>query len=48
MEEYLDDENPCNSCPQSDYCDGWEAQFCCRLCEYLGGGDCDHCDPMDI
>lgn len=30
------------------YCDGWEAQFCCTLCEYHGGGDCENCDPMDI
>lgn len=50
MEEcdYYDDDYPCDNCPDKDSCDGWEAQFCCWLCEYLGGGDCDECDPMDI
>lgn len=49
-EEYLDDDYPCNNCSMSDYCDGWEAQFCCTLCHYICGDDtpCDDCDPMDI
>lgn len=47
-EEYEDDDYPCNDCPQADTCDGWEAQFCCTLCNYYGHGDCDNCDPMDI
>ena len=42
----MDDDYPCDNCPQD--CDGWEAKFCCELCQYLGGGDCDDCDPMDI
>ena len=46
--EYYDDNYSCDNCPDKDSCDGWEAQFCCRLCEYLGGRDCDECDPMDI
>ena len=48
-DEYLDD-YPCNNCPSADYCDGWEAQFCCTLCHYNYDGDtpCDDCDPMDI
>ena len=45
--EYCDD-YPCDKCPSRDTCDGWEAQFCCTLCEYHGGGDCENCDPMDI
>lgn len=44
----MEDDCPCATCGQSDYCDGWEARFCCTLCEYLGGGDCGSCDPMDI
>ena len=43
-----DDEHPCYDCERADFCDGWEAQFCCALCKYHGGGDCDSCDPMDI
>lgn len=43
-----DDDYPCETCPSKDTCDGWEAQFCCTLCEYYGGGDCENCDPMDI
>lgn len=49
-EEYSDSEYPCNNCGQSDNCDGWEAQYCCTLCNYNYHGDtpCDMCDPMDI
>lgn len=43
-----DDIYPCDDCSNTDYCDQWDAQFCCTLCEYLGGGDCDSCDPMDL
>lgn len=43
-----DDDYPCNTCSSSDYCDGWEAMFCCTLCHYNGSEDCDNCDPMDI
>lgn len=43
--EYTDD-SPCESCGRD--CDGWDASFCCSLCEWLGGGDCDDCNPMDI
>lgn len=47
--EYDDyDGYPCDNCSKADYCDGWEAQFCCDLCHYNGGGNCDTCDPMDI
>ena len=45
----MDDDYPCDNCPRAEWCDGWEAKFCCELCQYLGGGsDCDDCDPMDI
>lgn len=37
---------PCDNCDMN--CDGWDAQFCCTLCEYLGGRDCEDCDPWDI
>lgn len=47
-EDYIDEDYPCDTCPSADDCDGWEAQFCCRLCLYHGGRDCDDCDPMDI
>lgn len=44
-----DDDYPCDNCGSKDYCDGWEAQFCCTLCQWHGGGrDCDDCDPWDI
>ena len=44
----MDENYPCDTCPQADYCDHWEARFCCILCEYLGCVDCENCDPMDI
>lgn len=42
------DDNPCLTCDRVDWCDGWEAQFCCDRCRYDGCDDCDNCDPMDI
>lgn len=42
-----DDECPCDDCT-AEYCDVWEAHFCCALCHYYGYEDCDNCDPMDI
>ena len=46
----MDDEYPCNNCPTKDYCDGWDAQFCCTLCMYLYEDDtpCDTCNSEDI
>ena len=51
--EYIDqsdDGYPCDTCSSRDSCDGWEAKFCCELCNYLydGNPDCEDCDPMDI
>jgi hypothetical protein len=50
MEE--EEKSPCDDCGESDYCDMWEAQFCCELCRYMHGGEqppwCDDCDPWDI
>lgn len=43
-----DDEYPCDNCQSKDTCDIWEARFCCTLCEYQNGGDCENCDSMDI
>lgn len=45
------DDDPCESCPDADWCDPWEAQFCCTLCQHHGGGseeDCEKCDKFDI
>lgn len=41
---------PCETCPERDSCDGWEAQFCCTLCRYQYGDNppCDICNPWDI
>lgn len=41
---------PCDSCEMYDHCDGWDAQFCCTLCEWLSGDEtpCDICNPADI
>ena len=47
-DEMEETESPCNTCGNAEYCDEWEAQFCCRLCRYCGGGDCANCDPMEI
>ena len=49
MNEY-EEVNPCDECTQYDYCDSWEAQFCCTRFKYIYDGDtpCDNCDPMDI
>lgn len=44
----MEDEYPCHDCCREDWCDSWERQFCCRLCEYYGGGDCYCCVSMDI
>lgn len=44
----MDDEYPCDTCSRRDYCDGWDARFCCTLCQWYGMTDCDNCDPMDI
>lgn len=43
-----EDDYPCNDCPKADWCDSWEARFCCTLCQYDGVDDCDNCDPYDI
>ena len=45
--EYEDD-YPCYDCPRDELCCDVEAKFCCALCKYLGGSDCDNCEPMDI
>lgn len=50
MSEFTDDESPCDSC-ERDYCDSWEAMYCCDLCRHTYGDDeppCDMCDPWDI
>lgn len=39
---------PCEDCPDYEFCDGWDAEFCCKLCQYLGNEHCEECDPMDI
>lgn len=48
IDNEYDENHPCESCDSS--CDGWEAQFCCRRCQYDYDGNtpCDRCDPMDI
>ena len=45
---YDDDPCPCDTCANRDHCDGWDARFCCTLCQWYGMTDCDNCDPMDI
>ena len=51
-EEYIDEDYPedypCDNCGNEEFCDHWEARFCCTLCRYNGREDCDNCDPMDI
>ena len=49
-DEDLDEEYyPCDECPDSDHCDGWEARFCCTLCHYYNVDPCcEDCDSMDI
>ena len=48
-EEPCESEHPCHDCPQAEYCDGWEATYCCTLCLYYNDEpDCENCDPMDI
>lgn len=44
----MEGECPCDSCYAADGCDGWEAQFCCTLCRWMGADNCDNCDPADI
>ena len=47
--ENEEDCHPCSTCPKQDYCDSWDAQFCCTLCYYYDDEpDCENCDPMDI
>lgn len=45
---YAEDCSPCETCKSAEFCDGWEAQFCCKLCRWLNAEHCDDCDPMDI
>lgn len=45
---YDDDPCPCDTCASQDSCDGWDARYCCTLCQWHGMTDCDNCDPMDI
>lgn len=48
-DEEIDNDYPCHSCPKADFCDGWDAQFCCTLCHYYNPDpDCDMCNDMDI
>ena len=47
----MGEESPCETCDRKDWCDGWEAQFCCALCIWQNGGEppwCDDCDPWNI
>ena len=30
---------PCDTCGNEKYCDGWEVQFCCTLCNFNYDGD---------
>lgn len=49
MEEHDESEYPCNDCTEAEFCDGWDAIYCCRLCHYYNDEpDCDNCDPRDI
>lgn len=47
-DDMFDDDCPCNTCSVKDWCDHWEAMFCCTRCHWAGCDDCDNCDPMDI
>lgn len=49
-DDYLEEEyHPCDVCSKADYCDGWEARFCCTLCYYYNEDPCcENCDRMDI
>lgn len=43
------DHCPCDDCDFE--CDGWDARYCCILCEWQygkGNTPCEDCDPMDI
>ena len=31
---FADDDDPCDTC--SNDCDGWDAQFCCIRCRWVG------------
>ena len=44
----MEDNCPCDTCANRDYCDGWDARFCCTLCMWYGDPNCGDCDPMDI
>lgn len=52
IDDYDDDadygECPCDDCTNADYCDGWEARYCCTFCRWSGSEDCENCDSMDI
>lgn len=50
MNHYDEYGYPCDNCSFRDSCDGWEAQFCCRLCQWEYGDDvdCSDCDSWDI
>lgn len=54
VDDFIDDDDyneesdyPCDSC--DNWCDGWEARYCCTLCMwYDDDPDCDSCDSWDI
>lgn len=44
----MEEKYPCIDCEESNYCDHWDAQYCCILCAFLDAEHCEDCDPMDI
>ena len=45
----MEDVCVCDSCPDKDNCDHWDAMYCCTLCRsWDEHPDCEHCDPWDI
>lgn len=43
-----DEECPCETCVNKESCDEWDVDYCCILCEWVGGNDCENCDKWDI
>jgi len=45
IEDTDGDDYPCTTCPEQGNCDGWDAQVCPTLMNYLG---IDDYDPWDV
>lgn len=44
----LSSDCPCFNCEYKTKCTEIEKRFCCKYCEWFGGGDCDECSSYHL